>query len=127
MWQAARPPVDPSAAPGQRTAGARNPDVAPYLTIARDARLHKRFCKRCTPGDTGAPPARRSFLPVKDIAVHVRWRDFAGILLLVVVVLVAAGALRGGPLLTSTAQISLPVAALVCSAALGYLKQHYRT
>ena len=64
---------------------------------------------------------------MKDIAVYVRWRYFAGILLLAVVVLVVAGALRGGPLLTSTAQISLPIAGVVCAGALGYLKRHYRT
>jgi hypothetical protein len=63
---------------------------------------------------------------VKDIATYVRWRDFVGILVLTVVVLVVAGAMRGDPLLSSTAQVALPIAGLICAGALGYIKQRYR-
>ena len=63
---------------------------------------------------------------MKDIATYVRWRDFVGILVLAVVVLVVAGAVRGGPLLSSTAQVALPIAMLVCAGALAYIKQRYR-
>lgn len=63
---------------------------------------------------------------MKDIAIYVRWRDFAGILVLTVVVLVVAGAVRGGPLLSSTAQVAVPIAGLVCASAFAYIKQRYR-
>ena len=63
-----------------------------------------------------------SFVTVKDIAIYGRWRDFVGILALAVVVLVVAGAVRGGPLLSSTAQVALPIAGLVCAGALPHIK-----
>jgi hypothetical protein len=64
---------------------------------------------------------------VKDIAIYVRWRDFVGIIVLAVVVLLVAGAVRGGPLLSSAAQVVLPFGGLLCAGALACIKQCYRT
>jgi hypothetical protein len=64
---------------------------------------------------------------VKDIAIYVRWRDFVGIIVLAVVVLLVAGAVRGGPLRSSAAQVALPFGGLLCAGALAYIKQCYRT
>lgn len=70
--------------------------------------------------------SRSNFLAVKDIAIYVRWRDFVGVIVLAVVVLVVAGGARGGPLLSSTAKVALPIAGVICAGALAYLKERYR-
>ena len=58
-----------------------------------------------------------TLLRVSDSVQHGSWRVLFALFAAVIVILVVNGALRGGPLLSDVAMVSLPVAFAVCSAA----------
>jgi len=57
-----------------------------------------------------------------DSGVPLHWRIIVVPFVAVTVLLMVLGELRGGPLLSSTALVALPVAFAVCAAAFAYLR-----
>jgi len=63
---------------------------------------------------------------MRDLGLHGRWRDFIGVSALTLIVLTVVGATRGGPLLSSTALVSYPVAVTLCAIGFALLRRRYR-
>jgi hypothetical protein len=62
---------------------------------------------------------------MRDVA-ELPWRTVVGIFCAAVLVLMIAGVLRGGPVLSATALWSLPIAALMTFVGFAAIKRHYR-
>lgn len=60
---------------------------------------------------------------MRDIGEFGRWRDFAAVCAVPLVVLLVAGALGDGPLLSSTALVSYPIAIALCAGGFAWLRR----
>lgn len=64
---------------------------------------------------------------LRDIGVYGRWRDFVAVSAFPLIVLLIDGATTDGPLLSSTALVSYPLAVALCAGGFAWLRRRYRS
>lgn len=64
---------------------------------------------------------------MRDLARYSSWRDYWLISAVTVIVLLVAGAIRGGPLLSETAIVSLPIALGLAAGFLSFVRRHFNS
>ncbi len=64
---------------------------------------------------------------MQDIGAYGRWPDFVAISAFALIVLLIDGATTDGPLLSSTALVSYPVAIALCAGGFAWLRRRYRS
>ncbi len=63
---------------------------------------------------------------MRDVAVYVGWHHLFGIFALTVALLVISGLIRGGPVLSDTALVSLPIVFALFIGSHAWLRRRYR-